>query len=73
MSSYSHFEIEAFEIGRDLWHARFRRVYLKPISIDGVPFEMLNIGVAWPTSAAAIADARTHIDRMNGRLVLATG
>jgi hypothetical protein len=71
MSSYLHFEIQTFEIGRDLWHARFRRIDRKPISIDGIPLEVLDVGVAWPIAEAAMADARQYIDRMIGRLDVA--
>jgi hypothetical protein len=63
-----HFEIETFEIGRGQWHARFRRVDGKPISIDGISLEVLNVGVAWPIPGAAMADAREYIDHMIGRL-----
>ena len=61
------FNIEPFEAGRGLWHARIRRADLKPVSIDGVLFAALEVGFAWPNPDAAIADARTHIDRLNQR------
>ena len=38
------------------------------MSIDGFLFEVLNIGFAWPTPEAAMADARDYIERMNSRL-----
>jgi hypothetical protein len=68
VDKHGHFEIETFELGRALWHARFRRLYRQPVSIDGVLFETLNIGFAWPTSEAALADARNYIERMSWRL-----
>jgi hypothetical protein len=71
MSSYLYFEIQTFEVGRGLWHARFRRVDRKPISIDGIPLEAFDVGMAWPTREAALADARECIDRMIGRLDVA--
>jgi hypothetical protein len=61
------FNIEPFEAGRGLWHARIRRADLKPLSIDGVLFAALEVGFAWPNPDAAIADARAHIDRLNQR------
>ena len=64
---YREFEIEAFEIGRGQWHARFRRRDRAPTVIDGVEFEFLNIGVAWSSHDAAVADARGFIDRMQSR------
>ena len=64
---YREFEIEAFEIGRGQWHARFRRWDRAPTVIDGVEFEFLNIGFAWSSHDAAVADARGFIDRMQSR------
>jgi hypothetical protein len=71
VSSYLYFEIETFEIGRGLWHARVRRLDRKPISIDGISLEAFDVGVAWPTPEAATADAGEYIDRMIGRLDVA--
>lgn len=68
MSAHGHFEIETFEVGRALWHARLRRTDRRPIAIDGLWFEQVDIGFAWPTSEAATADARDYIDRMTVRL-----
>jgi hypothetical protein len=67
-NGYGHFEIETFEVGRGLWHARFRRADRNHIAIDGVTFETLNVGFAWPTPEAAMADAQKYIDRMSTRL-----
>ncbi len=64
---YREFEIESFEIGRGQWHARFRRRDRAPTVIDGVEFEFLNIGFAWPSQDAAVADAQDFIDRMRSR------
>jgi hypothetical protein len=68
LGNHGHFEIETFELGRALWHARFRRLDRQPVSIDGVLFETLNIGFAWPTPEAAMADARDYIERISWRL-----
>lgn len=65
MNRREDYEIETFEMGRDLWHARLRRLDRLPISIDGVAFDILNVGVAWPTAQAAAADALQLIKRMN--------
>src|ERR1700679_2203350 len=46
--TYDGFEIESFEIGRGLWHARIRRADLNPVIIDGVSFPTLEMGFAWP-------------------------
>jgi len=40
--NYRHYEIETFEVGRGLWHARFRRADRKPTQIDGIAFDFLN-------------------------------
>jgi hypothetical protein len=45
-----------------------RRTDRQPIAIDGLSFEQVDIGFAWPTSEAATADARDYIDRMTVRL-----
>ena len=58
------FEIEPFEAGRGLWHARIRRTDLKPVDIDGVLFSALEVGFAWSNPDAAIADAKIQIDRL---------
>jgi len=65
--NYGDFEIESFEAGHGLWHARIRRADLKPVIIDGVPFSALEVGFAWSNPDAAIADAKSHIDRLNRR------
>ena len=61
---YRDFEIEAFEVGRDQWHARFRRLDRRSTVIDGIEFEFLDVGFAWASADAALADARSVIDRM---------
>jgi hypothetical protein len=58
------FEIEPFEVGRGLWHARIRRTDQKPVDIDGVLFPVLEVGFAWSDPEAAIADAKIQIDRL---------
>jgi hypothetical protein len=62
--TYREFEIEAFEVGRGQWHARFRRADRAPTVIDGIQFEVLNVGFAWSTDDAALNDAQHVIDRM---------
>src|SRR6266567_5333329 len=58
------FQIEAFEAGKGLWHARIRRADLKPVIIDGVSFPALEVGFAWFDAETAIADAKTQIDQL---------
>ncbi len=67
--NYHGFQIEAFEAGRGLWHARIRRADLKPVIIDGVSFPDLEVGLAWSNADAAVADAKTRIDYLNQRCV----
>jgi hypothetical protein len=64
---YNGYDIESFEAGRGLWHARIRRVDQKPLIISGHPFPSLEVGFAWPDQDAAIADAKNHIDRFGHR------
>jgi hypothetical protein len=66
--NYRNFEIETFEVGYGLWHARCRRADQRPAVIDGVEFNFLDVGIAWPSLDAALADAQKYIDRMGGRL-----
>ena len=60
--SYDGFDIESFEAGKGLWHARIKRADLSPLVIDGVLFPSLEVGFAWSDPEAAIADAKAHID-----------
>jgi hypothetical protein len=62
---YDGFNIESFEAGRGLWHARIRRADLMPVFIDGVSFSTLEIGFAWSGPDAAIADAIAQIEQLN--------
>jgi hypothetical protein len=62
MYDYDGFNIESFEAGKGLWHARIRRADLGPVVIDGVSFTALEVGFAWPDPDAAVADAKTRID-----------
>jgi hypothetical protein len=59
---YEDYEVETFEAGRGLWHARIRRADLGPLLIDGALFPKVEVGFAWPDQDAAIADAKRHID-----------
>ena len=67
--TYQGFNIEAFELGKGLWHARIRREDSEPVVIDGVSFPELEVGFAWSDAEAAIADANTRIDFLNRRSV----
>jgi hypothetical protein len=62
--NYDGFTIESFEAGKGLWHARIRREDQAPVVIDGVLFSALEVGFAWSDPDAAIADAKTQIDRL---------
>lgn len=64
---YDGFEIESFEAGKSLWHARIRRADQQPVVIDGISFAALDVGLAWSDAEAAIADAKSHIDRFRLR------
>ena len=67
--NYDGFQIETFEAGRGLWHARIRRADRQPVIIDGVSFPELEVGFAWSQRDAAVADAKTRIDYLNQRSV----
>ena len=62
--NYDGFEIEPFEAGNGLWHARIRRADSKPVLIDGISFSALEVGFAWSDPDAAIADAKIQIDTL---------
>ncbi len=64
---YQGYDIESFEAGSGLWHARIRRADLMPLLIDGALFAKIEMGFAWPDQDAAIADAKKHIDRCRDR------
>jgi hypothetical protein len=68
---YGGFEIQSFEAGRGLWHARIQRADLEPVVIDGLSFPMLEVGFAWSDPEAAIEDAKAHIDRFRPRFAKA--
>jgi hypothetical protein len=65
--THDGFEIESFEAGAGLWHARIRRADMQPVIIDGVSFAALEVGFAWADPAAAIADAKVQIERLKLR------
>ncbi len=52
--NYDGFQIESFEAGKGLWHARIRRADQEPVVIDGVLFSTLE-------------DAKSQIDHLNQR------
>lgn len=64
---YEGYDIESFEAGRGLWHARIRRANQKPLLINGYAFPALEVGFAWSDPDAAVADAKHHIDRFKHR------
>jgi hypothetical protein len=64
---YDGFDIESFEAGRGLWHARIKRADSTPVALDGVLFPALELGFAWSDRDAAIAHAKSHIDRFRRR------
>ena len=64
---YDGFDIESFEAGKGLWHARIRRTDRQPLVIDGICFATLDVGFAWNDPEQAIADAKSHIDRFGLR------
>jgi len=66
--NYDGFQIESFEAGKGLWHARIRRADLEPVIIDGVLFSALEVGFAWSGPDAA-ARALGRCRRRNGRLL----
>ena len=66
-SDHDGFRIETFEAGKGLWHARIRRADQNPVVIDGVLFSALEVGFAWSSPDAAVADAKTQIDHLNRR------
>ena len=68
---YGGFEIQSFEAGRGLWHARIQRADLAPVVIDGMSFPTLEVGIAWSDPDEAIADAKAHIDRLRPRYLTA--
>jgi hypothetical protein len=67
--NYNGFQIETFEAGKGLWHARIRRADSMPVIIDGVSFPELEVGFAWSNADAATADAKGRIDFLNQRSV----
>lgn len=64
---YSGFVIKSFEAGTGLWHARIHRADQAPVIIDGIAFPALEVGFAWSDPEAAIADAKSAIDRFSRR------
>ena len=68
---YGGFEIQSFEAGRGLWHARIQRADRAPVVIDGMSFPTLEVGFAWSDPDAAIAHAKAHIDRNSQRYATA--
>jgi hypothetical protein len=69
--NYAGFQIESFEAGKNLWHARISRLDCQPVAIDGEVFSALELGFAWSDPDAAIADAKKQIDQLYRRGVTA--
>jgi hypothetical protein len=67
-SDYRNFAIESFEAGTGQWHARFRRSDSEPVLIDGIALTSIEVGFAWPSSDAAIVDAKSQIDRLQPKM-----
>jgi hypothetical protein len=63
-STYLEFDIQTVELGRGLWHASICRIDGNPIFLQQMPFQKVEVGVAWPTSIAAANDAIQFIDRL---------
>jgi hypothetical protein len=59
--THDGFQIEAFEAGKGLWHARIRREDFEPVVIDGVSFPELEVGFAWSDAEAAIGDVISDV------------
>jgi hypothetical protein len=68
--AYREFQIETFEMGRGLWHARAHRTDGRPIFLDGTEFSELHVGFSWPTVEQALVDAEEFLNRISGRLTL---
>ena len=66
-SLHDGYDIECFEAGRGLWHARIRRADGQALMIGGHPFPTLEVGFAWSDPETATADAKCHIDRFKHR------
>jgi len=67
-TTYLEFDIQTMELGLDLWHASVCRADGNPIFLQEVPFNKIEVGMAWPTSIAACNDAMRFIDRLISRL-----
>jgi hypothetical protein len=61
---YQGFQIEPFEGGRGLSHARLRRIDRKPMTVDGITLPTLEVGFACPDSDAAIAKRYLRLLRL---------
>jgi hypothetical protein len=60
---YEGFEIKSFEVGRGLWHARFRRADHEPVIIDDVLLPALDVGFAWPRKSGHRRDGVFRAER----------
>ena len=67
-STYLEFDIQTFELGHNLWHASVTRTDGRPIVLQSMPFEKIEIGFAWSSPIAALEDAKRFIDRLVRRL-----
>ena len=65
---YDGFDIESFEAGKGLWHARIRRADFSPVAIDGVLFPAMEVGFAWPD----VTDEIHHLSSLESHVAVLT-
>jgi hypothetical protein len=68
--AYGEFQIETFEMGRGLWHARAHRTDGKPMLLEGAEFSEIQVGFSWPTAEQALVDAQAFLQRLGSRLTV---
>ena len=66
-TSYLDYSL-AREIGQHQWHASVSRIDSVPMMLNRSAFDRMEIGIAWPTSAAAVEDAKRFVDSLVRRL-----
>jgi len=67
-STYLNFDIQTFELGHNQWHASVTRTDGRPMILQSVPFQKMEVGFAWPTPIAALEDAKQFIDELVARI-----